>query len=98
MAAEVVIFFNAELAREFEFRRKRGGHLFSKMRLLSAQLDAYFADGLWLHNPPHANPLAPPPVPGPTPPQGVQPVHPGDANQNLVVPPALILHSLSAAG
>ena len=27
MAAEVVVFFDAGLAREFEFRRKRGGHL-----------------------------------------------------------------------
>ena len=48
MAAEAVVFFDAGLAREFEFRRKRGGHLLSKMRLLSAQLDAYLADGLWL--------------------------------------------------
>src|SRR6185503_7941212 len=43
MGAEVVVFFDTELAREFEFRRKRGGHLLSKMRLLSSQLDAYFA-------------------------------------------------------
>ena len=40
MAVEAVIFFNIEKAREFEFRRKRGAHLFSKMRSLSAQLDA----------------------------------------------------------
>ena len=48
LAAEAVVFFDAGLAREFEFRRKRGGHLLSKMRFLSAQLDAYLADGLWL--------------------------------------------------
>jgi len=58
MGAEVVIFFNQELSREFEFRRKRGGHLFSKMRLLSSQLDAYFTDGLWLANARHANTMA----------------------------------------
>ena len=40
MAAEAVVFFNAELARDFAFRSKRGGHLLSKMRLVSAQLDA----------------------------------------------------------
>ncbi|MCF8468743.1 MAG: hypothetical protein K9G33_15190, partial [Sneathiella sp.] len=32
MAVEAVIFFNMEKAREFEFRRKRGAHLFSKKR------------------------------------------------------------------
>lgn len=48
MAVEAVVFFNKEKAREFEFRRKRGAHLFSKMRYLSAQLDAYVTDGLWL--------------------------------------------------
>ena len=30
------------------FRRKRGGHLFSKHRFLAAQMEAYLADGLWL--------------------------------------------------
>src|SRR5262249_31166448 len=50
MGAEVVIFFDSTTAKEFEFRRKRGGHLFSKMRLLSSQLDAYFSDSLWLDN------------------------------------------------
>src|SRR3982074_3687484 len=57
LAAEAVVFFDAGLAREFEFRRKRGGHLLSKMRFLSAQLDAYLADGLWLGTAPPANPL-----------------------------------------
>lgn len=47
MGAEAVVFFNMERAREFEFRRKRGAHLFSKMRYLSAQLDAYLTDNLW---------------------------------------------------
>ena len=54
-AAEVVVFFNPDLAQDFAFRRKRGGHLFSKMRFISAQLDAYLADELWLANARHAN-------------------------------------------
>ncbi len=54
-AAEVVVFFDPELARDFAFRRKRGGHLFSKMRFVSAQLDAYLTDELWLANARHAN-------------------------------------------
>ncbi len=59
LAAEVVIFFDPErqAARiaEFEFRRKRGGHLVSKGRLLSSQMDAYLTDDLWLRNARHAN-------------------------------------------
>ncbi|USG62724.1 low specificity L-threonine aldolase [Sneathiella marina] len=58
MAVEAVVFFNQEKAQEFEFRRKRGAHLFSKMRYFSAQLDAYFADGLWLKFAHHANEMA----------------------------------------
>ncbi len=48
MGVEAVVLFDAEKAWEFELRRKRGGHLFSKHRYLSAQMDAYLADGLWL--------------------------------------------------
>ncbi|WP_071517307.1 low specificity L-threonine aldolase [Geitlerinema sp. PCC 9228] len=58
MAAEAVVFFNRELAETFVYRRKRGGHLWSKMRYLSAQLDAYISDDLWLRNARHANQMA----------------------------------------
>ncbi|WP_293324587.1 low specificity L-threonine aldolase [Parvibaculum sp.] len=58
MGAEAVIFFDKHLARDFAFRRKRGGHLFSKMRFLSAQLEAYLKDGLWLRLAAHANAMA----------------------------------------
>ncbi len=58
MAAEAVIFFDPDRARDFRYRRKRGGHLLSKMRYLSAQLEAYLADDLWLTNAAHANAMA----------------------------------------
>jgi threonine aldolase len=48
MGVEGVVFFNPAKAWEFELRRKRGGHLFSKNRFLSAQMEAYLTDGLWL--------------------------------------------------
>lgn len=57
-AAEAVVFFKPELAETFEYRRKRAGHLFSKMRFVSAQLEAYLADDLWLENARHANACA----------------------------------------
>jgi len=47
MAAEAVV-FNQSLAETFSYRRKRSGHLFSKMRFLSAQLEAYITNDLWL--------------------------------------------------
>ncbi len=46
------------MAREFEWRRKRAGHLMSKLRFLSAQLIAYLKNGLWLENARHANAMA----------------------------------------
>lgn len=57
MAAEAVVFFNHE-AKTFSYRRKRGGHLFSKMRFLSAQLETYITDNLWLKYAIHANQMA----------------------------------------
>ncbi len=58
MAAEVVIFFDPAQAETFSFRRKRGGHLFSKMRFLSAQLIAYLVNDRWLRYARHANAMA----------------------------------------
>jgi threonine aldolase len=98
LAAEAVVFFDAALAREFEFRRKRGGHLFSKMRLLSAQLDAYLSDGLWLDNARHANAMARRLVAGMTPLKGTQLLYPVDANEIFVVLPAHMHDALQAAG
>jgi threonine aldolase len=98
MGAEVVIFFDAATAREFEFRRKRGGHLLSKMRLLSSQLDAYFTDGLWLSNARHANAMARRLVAGLTPLKGTSLLYPVDANEIFVVLPAHIHDALQEAG
>ena len=58
MAAEAVVFFNAELAAEFELRRKRAAHLFSKMRYLSAQLLACLEGDWFMANAQRANRLA----------------------------------------
>ncbi|WP_298858097.1 low specificity L-threonine aldolase [uncultured Sulfitobacter sp.] len=44
---EAVVFFDPSKAEEFEYRRKRGAHLFSKHRYLSAQMAGYLKDGLW---------------------------------------------------
>ncbi|MDI1285872.1 MAG: low specificity L-threonine aldolase [Reyranella sp.] len=98
IAAEAVIFFNANLAREFEFRRKRGGHLLSKMRFLSSQLEAYLTDGLWLANARHANAMARRLVAGLTPLKGTQLLYPVEANEIFVVLPAHMHDALEAGG
>ena len=58
LAAEAVILFDESKAWEFELRRKRAGHLWSKMRYMSAQMEAYLSDGLWLRLAGHANAMA----------------------------------------
>ena len=58
MGAEAVVFFNLELAKDFLFRRKQGMQLASKMRYISAQLDALLTDDLWLRNARHSNRMA----------------------------------------
>ncbi|MCX7287260.1 MAG: beta-eliminating lyase-related protein, partial [Rhodobacterales bacterium] len=55
LGVEGVVLFNPEKAWEFELRRKRGGHLFSKNRYLSAQMEAYLSDDLWLRLATQAN-------------------------------------------
>lgn len=48
LGVEAVIIFDPAKAWEFELRRKRGGHLASKHRYMSAQMLAYLTDDLWL--------------------------------------------------
>jgi threonine aldolase len=48
IGVEACVIFDPALAREFELRRKRSAHLFSKHRYLSAQMLAYLTDDLWL--------------------------------------------------
>ncbi|KAF2167421.1 hypothetical protein M409DRAFT_22230 [Zasmidium cellare ATCC 36951] len=53
--AEAVLFFNKPLAQDFRFLRKRAAQLFSKSRFVSAQLEAYLKDDLWLQIARHSN-------------------------------------------
>lgn len=56
LAAEALVLFDHfDRYATAERLRKRGGHLYSKMRYLSAQLLAYLEDDLWLALAGHAN-------------------------------------------
>jgi len=98
LGAEAIIFFDPGRARETAFRRKRAGHLFSKMRFLSAQLDAYVTDGLWLRNARHANAAATRLATGLAALPGVRLRHPVEANELFVELPEPVIAGLFAAG
>ncbi len=55
MLLEAVVFFDTSLAEDFLFRRKRAGQLISKSRFISAQMNAYLRDDVWLANAKRAN-------------------------------------------
>ena len=57
-AGELVIFFNKELAREFDYRIKQGGQLASKMRFVAGPWIGLLLDNVWLKNANHANQMA----------------------------------------
>ena len=58
LAAEAIVFFKPELVGNFPYLHKRSGHLISKMRFVSAQLEAYLSNDVWLRNARHANSMA----------------------------------------
>jgi threonine aldolase len=47
---DLVIFFDKEIAREFDYRTKQAGHLGSKMRFLAAQWLGLLTGDAWLRN------------------------------------------------
>jgi len=55
---DAVVFFNRELAEEFDYRCKQAGQLCSKMRFLSAPWVGMLEEGAWLRNASRANAMA----------------------------------------
>ena len=54
-AGELVIFFEKEISREFDYRVKQAGQLASKMRFLAAAWLGLLTGDVWLRNAEHAN-------------------------------------------
>jgi len=98
LAAEAVIFFNPAAARDFAFRRKRAGHLWSKMRFIAAQFEAYFENDLWLKLAAHSNAMAKRLSEGLAAIDGVEIVYPTQINEVFAVFPDDIAQKLRAAG
>ena len=89
---------NGALAAEVRRGPIPAAELVSKMRFLSAQLEAYLADGLWLDNANHANAMARRLVAGLTTLKGTQLLYPVHANEIFIILPAQMHDALRAAG
>jgi len=57
-AGDAVVFFDRDLAHEFDYRCKQAGQLASKMRFLAAPWVGLLKDGVWLRHAAHANAMA----------------------------------------
>jgi len=58
LTADLIVVFDKQLAEGVSIRWHRSGHRPSKSRFLSAQIEAYLANDLWLRNARHANAMA----------------------------------------
>jgi threonine aldolase len=54
-AGELVVFFNKEIAHEFDYRAKQAGQLASKMRFLAAPWTGLLSGNAWIENAKHSN-------------------------------------------
>jgi threonine aldolase len=98
LGADAVVFFDPAMARDFERRRKRAGHLMSKLRFVSAQLIAYLKNGLWLENARHANAMALRMAQGLQTVPGARLLHPVEANELFVALPDETVSNLESQG
>jgi threonine aldolase len=98
LGVEAVVIFDPEKAWEFELRRKRAGHLFSKHRYLSAQMAAYLEGDLWLRLARHANLMAKRLADGICATHGGSLMHPQEANIVFANLPRAVHRKALAAG
>lgn len=98
LAAEAIVVFDSALAETLAWRRKRGGHLLSKGRLVAAQLEGYFANDHWLANARHANAMAARLGAGLAEVPGVRLAWPVEANEVFPIVPRALDARLKAAG
>jgi threonine aldolase len=98
MSAEAVVAFDPELAEPLAFRTRRAGQMFSKMRFISAQLEAYLADDLWLRLASRANAMAAHLAECLAGLDGVALRHPVEINEVFLTMPQPMIEGLAGAG
>ena len=94
----VIIFFKPELVGDLPFLMKRSGHLLSKMRFVSAQLEAYISNDIWLRNAKHANAMGKKLSQGLDQHKNIELAYPTDANEIFVKIPKDIIDQLNSEG
>ncbi len=98
LAAEAIIFFKPELVGNIAFLMKRAGHLLSKMRFVSAQLEAYISNDIWLRNARQANKMGKKLSKGLNAHTNIDLVYPTEANEVFVKFPKHITEYLNSEG
>ena len=97
LSTDAIVCFDAALAEQLVFRIKRAGHVASKMRFQSAQLEAYLSDDLWLRLASHAN-EAMVRLAGGLAKLGVELRHPAEANMAFAHTDPAVVDRLEADG
>jgi threonine aldolase len=77
---------------------KRSGHLLSKMRFVSAQLEAYISNDVWLKNAKHANKMGKKLSEGLDANQNIELAYPTHGNEVFVKLPRSIIEHLNSEG
>ena len=95
---EAVVFFNRELAAEFDYRCKQAGQLASKMRFLTAPWLGVLESGAYLKYAAHANACAEALAQGLAKIPGITIRHPRQANSVFVALPPAVAEGLQARG
>lgn len=98
MGAEAVVVFDPAKDWELQLRRKRAGHLASKMRYIAAQFDGWLEGELWRDLAQQANAMAARLSAGLAAIPGITLIHPAPANMMFVEWPAGTHARLKAAG
>jgi threonine aldolase len=97
MLGEAVVFPDPELAEAFDFLRKQSMQLASKMRFISAQLEALLRDDLWVRCASQANAMAARLAAALEPIDGVELAYPVQANAVFATLPRAAIELLRAA-
>jgi threonine aldolase len=95
---EAVVFFNRDLADEFDYRCKQAGQLASKMRFISAPWIGMLEGNTWLRNAAHANRMASMLADGLEQIPGLRLMSPCQANAVFVEMPVAAAAALRSAG
>lgn len=98
LACEAIVFFDAALAENMQYRRKRAGHTLSKGRLLGIQAGALLRDGHLFDLARHANAMAARLAAGLSGIGGVRLAWPVEANEVFPILPERIDAALRAEG